>query len=216
MSDSMDWDTLLAEAEAIARDCIVLVPCDHPADAVGFEQPDYFRARGPDLRHWITVRSSLLPEYAGDARAWTSVLAGSFREEEGLLLEWTGDLPAASPGLTLLGPRPYRSLPPIEGIFLFGSSAVAAWLAELGWPRDEPFAPEFPDSLGARYDAYYLEQYPHGQPDARAVLGGWHNFWPDGDWYQLNEYVPALCARQEENWIEVYYREGQWLVVPRL
>lgn len=213
----MDWDLLLEEARALTRDCTLLLPCQDPEQAVGFEGEDFFQGRNEDYRHQLTVRSGLIARLAGAGDTWTSLIALPDGEDQGVVLDWRFD-PVGLPGDTRwLRSEPYPSLPPLEAIFRYGSERVGDWLGAVGWDREEPFSPDFPDELGERYDRHYLEQYPHGRDDVRAVLGGWHNFWPDGDWYLLCNYDFILSVRQPGGtWLELYARGEDWLIVPRL
>lgn len=212
----MDWDTLLDEAHRIARNSYLLLPGD-TLDAAAFEGGELFRGRNFDAHHWITLRSDLMPDILGRDGSWTSVIAGPLDRERAMVVEWDHSPADFAPETLVLRAEPYVSLPPIEGIFRYGSERIEAWLKETGWERDQPFNPEFPDPLAARYDEYYLENSPHSHPEARAIVGGWHNFWPDGDWYMLCDYTPVVCDCTDRSvLLEVYFRAGEWLTIPRI
>lgn len=213
----MDWDTLLEEANALARESFLLLPCDNRLEAVAFEGDNLFQGRNFQADHWITVRSDLLPDALAREHTWTSVIAGPRENENALILEWKQDPVGLAPEAQLLRAERFQSLPPLEGIFRYGSNRIGDWLRKIGWERDEPYRPEFPDALGARYDEYYLEASPHNHPQARAMVGGWHNFWADGDWYILCDYTPVVSdCTDRERLLEIYFREGEWLTIPRI
>jgi hypothetical protein len=111
--------------------------------------------------------------------------------------------PAAilSPGRggRLLYAHQAESLPPLEGVFLRGSSAVAAWLASLSWPADWGWNGNFPDAGVA--EAYHEAQrasLPLDGESVFAVLGGWPVPWPDGDWLELAD-LPLVVLTLAES-----------------
>ncbi len=85
----------------------------------------------------------------------------------------------------------------------FGSSQVEDWLNTIGFFRTDT------DTLNTSeaddYIQLWIQEYPLYQDNIFAVIGGWHNPWPDGDWGELlDEKLMFWILQDAEPWFEVW------------
>lgn len=121
-----------------------------------------------------------------------------------------------SAGGTPLFASPWRSYPPIEGIFLRGSERIGDWLAENRWERTWGYNDNFPDRrVVSEYEAWWQGQHPFYTSTAVAVRGGWHFVWPDDDWLERVDEELVLWTLSGEPWLEVWARAGGLQVLER-
>ena len=113
--------------------------------------------------------------------------------------------------------EPAESLPPVDAVFRFGSDAVARFLREHDWPRDEPFNENFPDPTPTAYERVWQANCPLYQSGISLVSGGWHMAWPDGDWPDFVDHeLFAWTLRDAEPWIEVFCKNEVYVVKHRV
>jgi hypothetical protein len=110
------------------------------------------------------------------------------------------------------------SLPPLDAVFMFGSPAVHAWLAELGWKPDWGWNNNFRAAdVANAYNRAEAACMPLGGDEAYAMLGGCNSPWPEGDWLELIETPLVLMTFAEsEPWIEVFNMGDRFKVIPRI
>ena len=103
---------------------------------------------------------------------------------------------------------------------MYGSEAVAEWLAANDWPREERYNDNFPDrAIVEHYEREWMHSYPlYLGDDTYAVLGGWHFPNADDDWYELlDEQLVVLTLHDSEPWVEAWrLRSGGFQVVQRI
>jgi hypothetical protein len=101
--------------------------------------------------------------------------------------------------------KQYKSLPPIEAIFRFGSSVIEQYLTENGWSRDDEMNDNFPDKAAHDYVKVWMENCPLYSDGVTAVSGGWHFPWPENDFFDLacSELI-VWTLTDSEPWIEVF------------
>jgi hypothetical protein len=196
------------EARRLTRPCTYLRSRGHDYAAVWGGDPVVPGPAGQ--RHWFSVAARYVPGCGTDG-----VLA-VFIDESGdggtVVLDSNTDLPAEGP--RALFAHPGDSLPPVEGVFLFGSAAVGDWLTQHGWPRADPYSANFPDPAPVeQYQRRLQDTVPLYTGEAHAVLGGWHWPWPDGDWPELTKaQLLAWTFAESEPWVEVWASaEGRWV-----
>ena len=120
------------------------------------------------------------------------------------------------PGVPLFA-EPYRSLPPPDALFKYGSPAVERYLKAHGWDRDEPLNPNFPDSAAHEYERLWQKNCPMYSDAAWAVLGGWNFPWPGRDSIDRSAQVlVAWTTRDCEPWLEVFETDGRFIVLQRI
>ena len=107
--------------------------------------------------------------------------------------------------------RPSRSLPPFPAICLYGSDRVATWLKSVGLERHE-YIDARREPAGRAYYEYELEVTSNAllySKEVEGVLGGWHRFWPDDDFYLPSEMRSALLTiRDDAPFLEVLISAG--------
>lgn len=98
-----------------------------------------------------------------------------------------------------------RSFPPIEAVCLYGGDVVTSWLKRHGLKRLQYFdASELPEAR--EYTDEYMRRCPLYLGNADAILGGWHQRWPEDDFYLPLEMRLALWTlRDAEPWLEVFF-----------
>jgi hypothetical protein len=213
----MTPDMLISEGQSLARPCVFLRPGGNgPVAAVWHElDQDEFQQSG--YRCWITVDTQYIPDLpetiGGHLRVFTNE-----RKGHGGRIE-LDPLPSHRPGLEL---RAYEELvlPPIEAIFLRGSTAIEEWLVANRWSRRERYNDNFPDRRVVNvYEQEWFKGYPLYRDDGTyAVLGGWHFPGADDDWYELvDEQLLVLTIHDSEPWVEAWrLRNGLIKVIQRI
>jgi hypothetical protein len=210
----MTGEDLIAEGQKLAKPCVYLVtsaPSDAPIAAIWGEEP-ILGTPGDDFRHWLSIDCSVLLDNTSNG------VMGVYSNEDDcetgtVLFSATTHLTEHNTDGVLLYAQPGLSLPPIEAVFKFGSSAVKEWLEANDWlpgdgddAADYAYNNNFPDRAIAEI---YLEEWQNQLPlysgGAYAVLGGWHFPWPDGDWDKLlNQTLVVWTFEESEPWIEVW------------
>lgn len=204
----MHIDQLLAEARHIARICTLLVPQPNsePIAAI-WGGPGIVMPPHRSERHRITIDCRFLPLDIPNLTGCISIYDG---QDDATLhpisYDPTCTLPAASDAGIMLYPQRATSLPPIEALFRFGSTAIQDWLRANRWQRDWEYNDNFPDrAIANAYNRIYQDQNPLYTGIAFAVLGGWHFPWPDGDWDEhLDQQLIVWTFEDAEPWIEVW------------
>ncbi|GAA5530241.1 hypothetical protein [Herpetosiphon gulosus] len=107
------------------------------------------------------------------------------------------------------------SLPPLDAVLRFGSTAIQAWSKPFCEDNNWLCADDMPDrSLVDAYETVYQAQHPRYCENAIASIGGWHMVWPDGDWAELLEQQLLVCTYAEaEPWLEVWIDRSRNLKV---
>lgn len=191
----MDLRALMEEAEALVRAGLFLVP-----DGTGSPAA------------WKFPRSAGRPAMAVAMDERTLIVVpdgrGGGRVEE---------LDAPPRGGSPLFARPWKSYPPIEGIFLLGSARVGDWLEANQWERSWGYN----DNFGGRdlvheYESWWQSQHPFYTKRAAAVRGGWHFVWPDDDWLDRVHDELVLWTLTGEPWIEVWAESTGMRVIERV
>jgi hypothetical protein len=185
----MRLEQFLDEARALARRGVQLrehgngepVALWHGFDAEG---------RVISLFHagaWITLKS--------DSRLGPSVVAADRTELAG----------------KALFAETYESLPPVDAVFRFGSEAIAKYLKENDWSRDDPYNDNFKHPTAGAYERVWQDNCPMYASGIIAVSGGWLFPWPDSEWDELvsSELVVWTLA-DSEPWFEVFYEQGRY------
>ncbi|MGY6769834.1 hypothetical protein [Komagataeibacter sp. NFXK3] len=204
----MTLDDLLAEGKKLRRPCFTL-SVEGRGDIAGYwrgERPDY---APPALRpHVMTLDSQLLVQtgmpmgYA--SIGFSAVEDGRFfnvlrSQQEVTALGCTG-LPLHATADT--------SFPPLEAVCLYGSEKVAEWLGSLGLHRHE-YARAALTPLGRAYGDAYAERGDLFRDNVDAIVGGWHQSWPEDDFYMPLEMRRAvLTLRGAEPWYELWQVAG--------
>lgn len=110
-----------------------------------------------------------------------------------------------------------KSLPPVDAVFRFGSSAVERYLEAYGWKRDWEFNANFKGAVVHGYEREWAKQCPLYSGKVVAVEGGWNVPWPEGDWEDLLGLDLVLWTFEEsEPWVEVFYDGSQYSVYQRV
>jgi hypothetical protein len=170
---------LLAQAERIARPC-VLLKRSGPADALAgvWRGPGTVPAPEGELEHWISIDCRFLPAGLGPSTGVVSV----YTDEGSLVGGFVGYDPAARlsmEGGDPLYAHPARSLPPPDALGL-----------------------EYDDDYFLLYQSSCPVYMDEG---IAAVLGGWHFPWPDDDWEELRDRPLLVWTIDEsEPWVEAF------------
>ncbi|WP_308720696.1 hypothetical protein [Komagataeibacter xylinus] len=204
----MILDDLLAEGESLRRSCFTL-SVEGRGDIAGYwrgERPDY---TPPALRRHIMTLDSQLLVQTGMPMGYASI-GFSEVEDERFYNVLRSQQPVTALGCTGLPlyATPDTSFPPLAAVCLYGSEKVAAWLKTLGLQRYEytraALAP-----LGRAYDDIYTERGDLFRDNVDAIVGGWHQSWPEDDFYMPLEMRRAvLTLREAEPWYELWQVAG--------
>jgi hypothetical protein len=210
----MTLDELIEEGRRIQRPTVLLEPEGEGDVAAIWYGRDHGEETSDHHQCWLSVKASAVPSY--DLRGWISV----FTDEElcsGGRIE-TSASPWSSDGIRLY-PTQIEVLPPIDAIFMTGSSAVEKWLVENKWERDWGYNSNFRDSrIVDRYESLQQAESPLFRNDAYATLGGWHIPWPDDDWNDLlDAKLLVQTYRDSEPWVEAWrLASGELKVLQRI
>lgn len=204
----MILDDLLAEGENLRRPCFTL-SVEGKGDIAGYwrgERPDY---TPPALRrHVMTLDSQLLVQM-GMPMGYASI-GFSEVEDERLYNVLRSQQPVTALGCTGLPlyATADTSFPPLEAVCLYGSEKVAAWLESLGLQRHE-YTRAALTPLGRAYDDAYAERCDLFRDNVDVIVGGWHQSWPEDDFYMPLEMRRAvLTLREAEPWYELWQATG--------
>jgi len=192
----MNIEEFTAEAERLARKATVL-------KFVGSGQPvGYWHGETDDEKPWICVR---------DDNRWLTVY-----------LEGTSSAYTVRTHEPVMSSRPLygneaTSLPPLDAIFLLGSTQIESYLHRHGWSREDAFNDNFPDDVPGKYERLYQSNCPIYQRGIVAVCGGWHMPWPEGDFEELiGARLVVWTFEQAEPWVEVFDDDGVFVVKQRI
>jgi hypothetical protein len=207
METSMTGAELIAEAEKLARPCVLLrKKGSEDRFAAVWGGDGLVPAPEGDFCHWLTVDCSFFPKGLGVTKGCLSIYTDEDDCESGVaVLDKKGKL-TAERGSTKLYAHEARSLPPADAVFRFGSPAVHKWLRANKWKPEWGYNDNFNDSdLVEEYEQLYQSECPLYTDKAHAVLGGWHFPWPEGDWEDLAD-RPLLVWTFEDSepWVEVW------------
>ncbi|AJG22393.1 hypothetical protein [Cupriavidus basilensis] len=205
-------DELLAEGERLCRPCFRL---NVEGEVVGYwqgERADRPNAVPPEatelrsIRHIMPIDTGLLERAGLRVRSSTIGFAEveSARGDTGYRF-FEADVPISDlqcDGLRLHAAEG-KSFPPFEAVCLYGGECVAAWLKNLGLERHEyEKAASEPEAVGY-FDAYAARS-PIYRGDVDVVVGGWHQCWPDDEFYMpLEMRLAVLTLRDSEPWYEL-------------
>ncbi|WCM23966.1 hypothetical protein NDK50_24295 [Paraburkholderia bryophila] len=225
----MTVDELLAEGERLCRPCFWL-NVEGEGNVVGYwqgERADRPNAVPPEatalrsIKHILTIDSGLLKRVGLSMRSSTV----GFTEVESAHGDthyrvFESDAPISDlrcDGLPLHAAEG-RSFPPFEAVCLYGGESVADWLKSLGLERHEyGWAESAPEAVGY-FDAYAARS-PIYRHDADLVVGGWHQCWPEDNFYMpLEMRLAVLTLRDSEPWYELWQAIGRggWSVKARI
>jgi len=199
----MTTDELIAEGRKLQRPCVFLRPeGDGPVAAVWHGREwgklDYIKC-------WISVVTDAIPAIEMNGGIIHVIAHGSNPEigHVELSTNWQHGT-----GVELYA-HPSTMLPPIDAVFLLGSSRIGEWLRENNWTRRKPYNNNFPGRkvVEVYEDVCLQEDFTlHRESNVYAMLGGWHLPWPEGDWYDyLDKQLAIFTIRDSEPWIEVWY-----------
>ncbi|MDO5642554.1 MAG: hypothetical protein Q4G26_09255 [Paracoccus sp. (in: a-proteobacteria)] len=220
---------MIAEGEALSRPCFLL-RADATGDIAGFwggERADQPSRPPPEatalsaIRHIMTVDARLLGQLGLPAPA-PSIGFSEVRLKTGAItfrVHHSGPEIAAleCDGLPLYA-TPATSFPPFAALCLYGGARIADWLAGLGLRRHEYHAAAHVP-LAMDYEDAFTARAPISGSGADAVLGGWHQIWPEDDFFlPLEMRLAALTLREAEPWYELWRASGpgNWSVRARM
>ena len=206
---------LLEEANRLSRPCVFLRK-EGDVYAGIWRGKGLIPAPGDSFEHWLSINGKYVPTL--NLRCCLSIYANNEDCESGFVaVDEHATLPENTDGIKLFA-HVSTSLPPIDGIFRFGSSKVKEWLNANGWQQDWPFNDNFKGSrVVHEYERRWQEQAPLYIGGAHAVLGGWHMPWPDGDWDELNKSrLVAWTFEESEPWIEAWKIGDDFKVFQRI
>jgi len=209
----MTPEAIIAEGARLAKPSLFLVESATPTGVVAYWRGGGrvgYRGREDD-RHRITFDCAWLSQHGVRVGGSIGVydVDRRWRWPKPLHLEQLNGPLAGfrmDGGLPLYG-REERSFPPVEALCLYGGPAVGQWLAAEGLDRTDYDIAATSD-IGEAYQAEYRRHCPLYLTDQPvAVLGGWHAFWPDDEFYLPREMRLVLwTVREAEPWVEVFER----------
>ncbi|MGO1069008.1 hypothetical protein [Lysobacter sp. CA199] len=187
---------LIAQAEAMARPCLVLKR-DGDSVAALWGGEGVVTAPDPNHRHWLSIDCRFLPEGLGPDVGVLSVYTDEEDGESGFAVY--------DPQAVL--PHALQRIDGQQGEPLFAHPARSL-------PPPDAFEDGHDDDA---YVRHWQDQCPMYADDIVAVLGGWHFPWPDGDW-ESNRERPLLVWTLEESepWVEVWGGGAAFQVTQRV
>jgi hypothetical protein len=214
----MTGAALIAEGQRLAHPCVHLCPEGEPSNfAAVWRGRSQVPAPDGDFEHWLTIDCRFLPPGVGPTSGCLSIYTDNKDRFGTAVHDGSARLEQTRQGRPLYA-HPTTSLPPLEAVFRYGSSAVSAWLARLGWQPEWGWNGNFPDAEVA--DAYTEAQRVNMPLDGEmvfAVLGGWHVPWPDGDWLELvDRPLVVFTLAEAEPWVEVFNMGDSFRVLQRV
>jgi hypothetical protein len=220
----MTAEQLIAEGERLSRPCIYLRPFSDGRETAGiWGGTGIVPVLDDSYRHWLTLSSNILPDGFGDLSGCLSVYVAEDAENGTVAVDETASLPTDMTEGTLLFGYTGISYPPIDAVFRFGSPNVHEWLQSNGWQLDWPYNSNFKGrEVVEAYENYIQRRNPLFAPDSMggiyAMVGGWHEPWPEGDWEDLLRNRLLLFTYQDaEPFIEVWRDEsGSFQVIQRI
>ncbi len=225
----MTIDELIAAGETLSRQCFAL-GAEKAGNIVGYwrgERADYPNSVPPEataIRSWqhvLTIDTELLAA-VGIVEHLPAI---GFAMVESIRGDSAGRILPSTVGISELQcegdplyAHPYRSLPPFEALCLYGGDAISAWLKKLGLARHDYFQAAS-EPVAMAYQDYHAAHSPLTLDGAYAVVGGWHQMWPDDDFYlPLEMRLAVLTLKDAEPWYELWQSRGQrnWSVRERI
>lgn len=215
----MTEDQLIQEGRKLARPCVYLRDKGeaHQYAAIWRGTGVVPHSQGP-YRHWLTIDCHFLIDSVAGSTGCLSVYTNEDDCQSGIVaIDPQRHLSTFTHGTRLFA-LPGETLPPIEAVFKFGSSAVREWLDANNWDPDWGYSDNFKDRQPADvYQRTYQAQCPLYSGNAYAVLGGWHFPWPDNDWEQLlQDRLIAWTFEESEPWVEVWEQNRAFRVIQRI
>jgi hypothetical protein len=213
----MTADELIAEGELLVKRCFALSArgSGTPAGYWGGSRADLPDQFPPEVtqfkhrRHIVSVGEPLLAQIGADRIKWVSLYEWTPTADDRDPLhhvEEDNDEPWAS--LQFSGEPLYAteraSFPPFEALCLHGSKRVANWLASLGLERHLYW--KVPRDLTKAYERQYVKRLFANEGGADVIVGGWHQMWPEDDFYTPRELLFVLkTLRDAEPWFTVWH-----------
>lgn len=219
----MNLDDLVAQAQFLARPCVSLSEMGTGAVAGywGGERSDFPNAVPPSAtalrsyRHLVTVDAAWLDRVGIDGENGSIGLrlveTADGRTCTGMLRSPAPFAAIECDGLPLFAAMEV-SLPPFAAICLYGDERVAAWLASLGLERHQYVEASWQPQAEA-YEEFHFERSHLARDDIDVVIGGWHEFWMEDDFYlplemrlglltlrDAEPYYEVLCSAGHHNW----------------
>ncbi len=219
----MTLDDLLAEGERLAKPSLLLSPEPNGQPVVAYWGGQGRRGYSgrKDDRHKITFDCSWLSSVGADVEGsigvfdvdkhWGWAKPVHVDHQPGLKVADAG----CSDGRALYGYE-RRSLAPLQAVCLYGSDRIMDWLTENEWKRTDYDIAESSE-LGQEYQAVWSEQWPLYSKEYAAVLHGWHQQWPEDDFYMPAEMRLLLWTFWDaEPWLELWHRRPNFRVELRI
>jgi hypothetical protein len=205
---------LIAEGESLVKRCFALSARGTGAPA-GYwggsraDLPDQFppEVKYSHRRHIVSVGEPLLPLIGAERLTWVSLYEWSDRNDDTHhRVEADHRKPWAS--LQFSGEPLYAteraSFPPFEALCLHGAPRVGEWLASFGLRRHQYW--KVPRDLTKAYEDHYVRRLADMEKDADVIVGGWHQMWPEDDYYMPPEMSFVLkTLRDAEPWLTVWH-----------
>ena len=229
MGSEMTVDDLIAEAEKLARPCLLL-NTEGKGEVVGYwrgERQDRPNAVPPEatalrsIEHIMTIDAGLLAR-VGIKQPFSSIGFAAVEQVNGDMVYRVLGSGSSLTELQCDGLPLYltedKSFPPFEAICLYGSERVAAWLKSLGLERHDYQQAQL-ESQAVEYSDFYMSRTSLYQGGADVVVGGWHQLWSDDDFYMPLEMRLAIWTlRDAEPWYELWQAtgNGNWSVKERI
>jgi hypothetical protein len=208
-------DELIAEGEALVRRCYALSARGAGA-VVGYwggvraDLPEQFPPEVTKFtrrRHIVTVGEPLLGQIGAERLNWVGLYEWTAREgDDHHHVEADSRKPWAS--LQFSGEPLYAteraSFPPFQALCLHGSARIGEWLASLGLARHLYW--KVPRELTKAYERHYVRRSFEVEEGADVIVGGWHQMWPEDDYYVPPELIFVLkTLRDAEPWFTVWH-----------
>jgi hypothetical protein len=208
-------DELIAEGELLVKRCFALSArgSGTPAGYWGGSRADLPDQFPPEVtkfthrRHIVSVGEPLLAQIGAERIKWVSLYEWTARAgDDHHQVEADSRKPWAS--LQFSGEPLYAtertSFPPFEALCLHGSTRVADWLASLGLERHLYW--KVSRDLTKAYEEHYVRRLFEMEEGADVIVGGWHQMWPEDDYYVPRELTYVLkTLRDAEPWFTVWH-----------
>jgi len=226
---NLTLEELVGEGRQLARPCVYLKDSGTgPVVGIWYEQerePMRREVESAGELLWLVLDSRCVPHFPTlpDERRYLAVYSNerdgeSGRVEERPILEDQLCRRRAIP----LYAHDANPLPPLDAVFARGSERVGVWLKEHNWQRDWRYNGNFGQpgrAITRQYEQLWTTETPSwAQKDVYAVLGGWHETGPDGDWHDLiDEKLVLWTHREIEPSVEIWLNEeGGYTIYQRI
>lgn len=213
----MTAEQLIQEGRRLAKPSIFLRPGPSGPVAAIWHEYDEDEVESTGCQRWLTVDSRHVPGLPQSVSGFISIFTDE-KKCEGGGVEISQTWPER-PGTPLYA-HPASILPPLDAVFVKGSSSVGEWLKANSWEREWGYNGNFADKEVARaYRDLFTSEHPiYSESDVFAILGGWHFPFSDRDWHQLvDEQLMLMTIRGYEPWVEAWRkRSGQFKVIQRI